>query len=63
MEHQDPKATVMAVAALTVASFVGMGTAMLYSRKQVQAAEQENDKRMRQQRRKYRERYRQTAEY
>ena len=51
------------MAAVAVASAVGMGTAMLYSKSRVKAAEDESKQLMREQRRKYRERYRQTAEY
>lgn len=36
--------TVVAVAAMAVASFVGMGTAWFYSKSKLQAADEENKK-------------------
>ena len=51
------------MAAVAVASVVGMGTALLYSKSREQAAIEASQKQIRQERRKYRERYRQTAEY
>ena len=59
----DAKGTIMAMAALAVASVVGMGTAMLYSQRSIEAASEVSKQQMRSERRKYRDRYRQTAEY
>ena len=55
--------TIMAIAAVTMASVVGMGTALIYSNKRIQAQEEAEKQKIRAERRKYRDRYRQTAEY
>ena len=38
MASEDPKGAVMAVCAVAAASLVGIGSAMFYSKKQVEAA-------------------------
>ena len=59
----DTNKTLIAMAAVAAASVIGMGTALLYSRRQVEAANELRKQELRKQRRQYRERYRQTAEY
>ena len=53
----------MAMTGLAVASVVGMGSALLYSRAKVATAEEEGKRKLREERRRYRDRYRKTAEY
>ena len=56
------KEIVVAVAAMAAASLVGMGTAIYYTKSRVAAAEEAEKQRARAERRKYRQKYLQTAE-
>ncbi len=59
----DPKQALFAMAGVALASMVTMGTAMFYTKKQIESNNLQNEQLMRQERRKHRERYRKTAEF
>ena len=63
MATENNSNTLIAVAAMGMASLVGMGTAMIYTKRSLQAAEDEHKRELRREKRRNRELRCQTAEY